>query len=490
MALRSTAVLTMACLLGLGLGLNGCAVNPATGGANLVLMTENKEKEIGKEEHEKVLASSSVYRDEALQAYVERVGNDVARASHRPDLDYTFTIIDSPEINAFALPGGYVYVNRGLLTFMNSEAELAAVLAHEIGHITARHAVQRQARGGLAKTAATIGGVVTAVATGSGYVGSQISDITSIWAQTGLSGFGREQELEADSLGAEYIVNAGYDPSAMIEVITVLKNQEDFNRKVAGTGGGYHGLFATHPRNDKRLQQAIDDVARLSGGAVTRSDDAEFRAHLEGLVVGQSNQSQRTDERNRYYQNLLGYTLVFPPEWTVEETTTTATGQLAGRGQLHIEAQRLQDNLDPRLFIRDRLGIDSLQRSEPLEQFRLVGHTGVATSAETGMDERIAVIYLGRRAFIFRGSSLDAGSADEVDAELLAAIRSFRAIQRGEGAGVEAKIRFVQASEYFDFSVVAQQSRLSSYPEETLRLLNNYYPNGTPAPGEWIKLVE
>jgi predicted Zn-dependent protease len=106
------------------------------------------------------------------------------------------------------------------------------------------------------------------------------------------------------------------------------------------------------------------------------------------------------------------------------------------------------------------------------------------------MDERIAVIYLGRRAFIFRGSSLDAGSADEVDAELLAAIRSFRAIQRGEGAGVEAKIRFVQASEYFDFSVVAQQSRLSSYPEETLRLLNNYYPNGTPAPGEWIKLVE
>ena len=231
----------------------------------------------------------------------------------------------------------------------------------------------------------------------------------------------------------------------MIEVITVLKNQEDFNRKVAGTGGGYHGLFATHPRNDKRLQQAIDDVARLSGGEVTRSDDAEFRAHLEGLVVGQSNQSQRTDERNRYYQNLLGYTLVFPPEWTVEETTTTATGQLAGRGQLHIEAQRLQDNLDPRLFIRDRLGIDSLQRSEPLEQFRLVGHTGVATSAETGMDERIAVIYLGRRAFIFRGSSLDVGSADEVDAELLAAIRSFRAIQRGEGAGVEAKIRFVQA---------------------------------------------
>lgn len=145
-------LLALAAMLAAAL-LQGCAVNPATGGANLVLMTENKEKEIGLEEHQKVLESMSVYRDEALQAYVEKVGNAVAAASHRPDLDYTFTIIDSPEINAFALPGGYVYVNRGLLTYVNSEAELAAVLGHEIGHITARHAVQRQARGGLAKTA-------------------------------------------------------------------------------------------------------------------------------------------------------------------------------------------------------------------------------------------------------------------------------------------------------------------------------------------------
>ena len=486
------------------LSLGGCAVNPATGGANLVLMTENKEKEIGREEHEKVLASMPIYRDEALQAYVEEIGNKVAAVSHRPDLTYTFTLIDNPEINAFALPGGYVYVNRGLLTFMNSEAELAAVLAHEIGHITARHAVQQQARGGLAKTAATIGGVVTAVATGSGYVGSQISDITSLWAQSGLSGFGREDELEADSLGAEYIVNAGYDPAAMIEVITVLKNQEDFNRKVAGTGGGYHGLFATHPRNDKRLQEAIEDVARLSGTAITHADDSAFRAVLDGLVVGQSNQSQRSDERNRYYQTLLGYTLVFPPEWDVEETTTTAKGVMAGRGELKIEAQRLQDALEPRLFIKERLGIDNLQQSEPLEQFRLVGHTGVAVSPETGVSERIAVIYLGRRAFIFRGhafstvdstvDSAGAGSsaepAEDLDAQLLAVIRSFRAIQRGEGGGVEAKIRFVQASEFFDFAVIAQQSRIANYPEETLRLLNNYYPRGNPNEGDWIKLVE
>ena len=479
---RPLALLTVLCV---ALTAAGCAVNPATGGANLVLMTENKEKEIGLEEHEKVLASMPIYKDDVLQAYVERVGNDIAAVSHRPDLAYTFTIIDNPEINAFALPAGYVYVNRGLLTFMNSEAELAAVLAHEIAHITARHAVQQQARGGLAKTASTVGGIVTAVATGSGYVGSQISDIASIWAQSGLSGFGREDELEADSLGAEYIVNAGYDPAAMIEVITVLKNQEDFNRKVAGKGGGYHGLFATHPRNDKRLQEAIEEVATLGGNSITRTDNAEFRSALDGLVVGQSAQSQRNDERNRYYQSLLGYTLVFPPEWVVEETTTTATGALEGAGELKIEAQQLQDTLDPRLFIKDKLGIDNLQQSEALEQFRLVGHTGVTQSAD-GSIERIAVIYLGRRAMIFRGKA----DSDEADAAILESVRSFRAIQRGEGGGVEAKIRFVQASEFFDFSVVGQQSRIANYPEETLRLLNNYYPSGTPAPGAWVKLVE
>ena len=119
-----------------------CAVNPATGSANLVLMSENREKEIGLEEHEKVLSSMTLFEDEALLNYVREVGNKVAQVSHRPDLEYHFHVIDSPEINAFALPGGYVYINRGLLTYLKSEAELAAVLAHEIGHYKHNHIVK------------------------------------------------------------------------------------------------------------------------------------------------------------------------------------------------------------------------------------------------------------------------------------------------------------------------------------------------------------
>ncbi len=480
-----------ALLAALGLALlSGCSVNPATGGANLVLMSESREKEIGAEEHEKVLASMPMYQDEKLTAYVTEVGNRIAAVSHRPDLDYQFFVIDSPDINAMALPAGYVYVNRGLLSFMNSEAELAAVLAHEVGHITARHAVQQHARGALANVASAVGGVVTAVATGSGYVGSQISQVTSIWAQTGLSGFGREAELEADSLGAEYLLRAGYDPNAMIEVITVLKNQEDFNRRVQGNRGTYHGVFATHPRNDTRLQEAIAAVGQLSESEVTLSDNTAFRNAIDGLILGESNASRQTDTRNRYYQTLLGYTVVFPDNWEVSETTTTATASNPGVGGMRIEAQRLQANVDPRLFIRDVLGITNLQKSEPLQQFRLLGHTGIHTNAN-GNPERVAVIYFGPRAFIIRGEIRDQNAVDDVDNLLLGAIRTFRPTQRGEvGSNREPRIKYVQASEFFDFSVVAQSSPIAQHPEEMLRLLNGYYPRGEPAAGAWIKLVE
>ena len=491
-AVRIARPIAFLCSLILLFLTSSCSINPATGGTNFVLMSESKEKEIGLEEHEKVLASMPLLEDEELLAYVREVGNKAAKVSHRPDLEYTFNIIDSPEINAFALPGGYVYVNRGLLAYLNSEAELAAVLSHEIGHITARHSVQQQARRGVSKTAATIGGFVTAVATGSNYVGSQISEVASIWAQAGLSGFSREHELEADSLAAEYLVKAGYDPAAMIDVITVLKNQEDFNKLVSNnSSGGYHGLFATHPRNDTRLQEAIAQVGDISGNEITETDDSVFRERLNGLIVGQNQRSRTTDARNRYYQELLGYTLIFPDGWKIVETTTTVTAEKEATGAIRIEAQRIQDNIEPRLFLRDKMGVTALQKSEKLEQYRLKGHTGVAVSPETGNLERVAAIYFGPRVFIFRTEIEVSSVVDDIDSDLLASIGSFRAIQHGEiAAATETRIRFVQATEFFDFTVLAQSSTISNYAEESLRLLNGYYPIGTPEAGEWVKIVE
>ncbi|MDX1490947.1 MAG: M48 family metalloprotease [Pseudohongiellaceae bacterium] len=477
---------TIACVM----GLSQCAVNPATGNLNVVTVSEKRELEIGAEEHAKVMQSSSVYEDEELQAYIDKVGQRVARQSHRPDLEYTFTVIDSPEINAFALPGGYVYINRGLLAYLNSEAELAAVLGHEIGHITARHAVQRQTGGSLANIAANVGGIVTAVATGNGYIGSQVMEIGSLYAQAGLSGFGREQELQADTLGAEYLVKAGYDPQAVIKVVTVLKNQEDFDTKVANQRPSYHGVFATHPRNDRRLREAVSSVGNLPTDHISQADEAEFRQAMDGLIVGESRKLSSESGRNRYYQDLLGYTMVFPGNWTIEETTTTVSAiDEDASGRLDIEVRRLQGAKEPRLYLREELGYEELQKSEALQQFRLTGYTGIVE--EAGVTKRVAVIYMGPRAYIFSGVLPEGEAAQELDRQLLGSIRSFRAIQVNERVpGTEKRLRYVQVGAGFSFAALARMSSIAQYPEETLRLYNAYYPIGTPKEGDWIKIVE
>ena len=200
----------------------GCSINPATGTPDIVLMSESAEIQMGKEMHEKLIKSMPIYQDEKLAAYVNSVGQKIVKNSHRKDIEYHFTIIDAPDINAFALPGGYIYINRGLLSYLDSEAQLAAVLAHEVGHVTARHVVRQDS----ARKGASVLSVLSVLTTGSAAIG----DVTNLWGTAAVKGYGREMELEADGLGAEYLFNSGYDPHAMVETIGVLKDQEKFAR--------------------------------------------------------------------------------------------------------------------------------------------------------------------------------------------------------------------------------------------------------------------
>ena len=169
--------------------LAGCAVNPATGRSDFVMMSEQQELAMGRQYNQEIAKQYPRYPDEALQAYVQRVGERVASHSHRSNLAYHFTVVDSPDINAFALPGGYIYIHRGLMAYLNSEAELAAVLGHEVGHVTARHSVRQQSQ------SAAWGILGQAVAIGTG-VGAA-ADITNVLGGAVVSGYGRDMELEA-----------------------------------------------------------------------------------------------------------------------------------------------------------------------------------------------------------------------------------------------------------------------------------------------------
>ena len=204
--------------------LTNCAVNPVTGKQDFVVISENQEIQMGREYNAQILRQNPVYQDQELQDYVQAIGESLAAKSHRPNLIYRFTILDSPDINAFALPGGYIYINRGLMSYLSSEEELAAVLGHEIGHVTARHSVRQYSQSQL------LGILSTAIEINAGSTAGNVANVAS---GALLSGYGRDMELEADDLGAQYIYQDGYSPQGMYEVLSVLKDQEIYSKQLA-----------------------------------------------------------------------------------------------------------------------------------------------------------------------------------------------------------------------------------------------------------------
>ena len=310
-------------LLLLSLCLAACAVNPVTGGKDLVLMSEDRELEIGKSLHPQITKQyGGEYNNPKIQAYVNELGNRLAEKSHRNHLIYHFTVLDSPQINAFALPGGYIYVTRGIMAYMGSEAEFAGVIGHEIGHVTARHGVRQHTQGTLASILAT----VAAQATGNRYAG----DLTNLLGTAVVRGYGREHELEADGLGAEYVARIGLDPRKMLDVLEVLKDQEEFEKQLAKEQNRqpnvYHGLFSTHPRNDDRLKQVIGAAASIGSTDYLPDDPEVFLKKIEGMTFG-SAESEGVIRDSRFYHRDLDLTFEFPQEWLISNRPTHVLGR-------------------------------------------------------------------------------------------------------------------------------------------------------------------
>ncbi|WP_346838904.1 M48 family metalloprotease [Microbulbifer sp. SAOS-129_SWC] len=467
----------------------GCAFNPATNRPDLVLMSEEKEIKIGKEMNEKLVESTPIYKDPVLTAYVNHVGQKVAAVSDRPNLKYHFTIIDSQDINAFALPGGYVYINRGLLTYLHSEAEMAAVLAHEIGHITARHAVRQK----TAATGAGVASVLSVLVTGSGVVG----DVTNLWSTAAVKGYGREMELEADRFGAKYMYKAGYDPQAMINVLSLLKDQETFARRRARLEGKkpqtYHGVFASHPRNDIRLQKVIEEAGKLpENQKVTKVED--YREKTDGLVYGDNAQQS---EKNRYNHKRLGFSMLFPDGWKVDNQRNAIVGTAPDNSAtITLKVEQRHNNQPADMTLREFYDVRSLDQDEALNQYRLSGHTGKLPDRDAAAPERVAVIYYGSREYFLEGRINTADANDKKKQEkydnlFLTSIRSFRPLRKSDIVNPTIRhVRYVRANDKTTFEALARHMKIGNYAEEQLRLLNGYYPRGEPKPGEWIKIVQ
>ena len=474
-----------ALLLCLLLGqLAGCAVNPATGRTNFVMMSEQRELELGRRYNQEILKQNPRYSDEKLQAYVQQVGERVARSSHRNQLAYQFTVVDSPDINAFALPGGYIYIHRGLLAYLNSEAELAAVLGHEVGHVTARHSVQQQSQA----SAWNILGQAVAIGTGVGAAG----DLTNVLGSAFVRGYGRDMELEADGLGAQYLARSGYDPQAMIEVVRVLKNQEVFARDQASKRGeaqpadGYHGLFDTHPDNDRRLQQVLGSARALATGQQEVNRQA-FLKRLEGLPFGDSADTG-VRRGQRFYHAPLNFALKFPDGWSILNRPDALIGHAADQQAfIAMTLEANPQNLTPEQLLRQGVGGQRLLGGVELRQAGLQGYSALIGG---NAPKRVAVLRHGARDYLFVAAVRGRASMDVWDKQFLAVIGSLHPLTSAERKLAEPlRIELIKVKPGQRMAALAKHSKLPGDALGTLRLLNNLYPSGEPAAGDWLKVV-
>ncbi len=467
----------------------GCATNPVTGKQDFVLMSEAQEISLGKRAHQQVMQQYRPYHDAALQGYVEGLVKELSRESHRSNLMFHVTVLDSPQINAFALPGGYIYITRGIMAYMNSEAELAGVLGHEIGHVTARHGVRQQSIGTLTSLLSASVGILTG--------SREAAQIANIGTTALVRGYGRKHELEADRLGAEYLARTGYDPEAMIDVVGILKSQEDFDKQLAKEEGreprAYHGTFSTHPANDKRLQEVVMAANRFNTAATREANRELFLDYIDGMALGPSEQDGVL-RGNKFYHNELNLFVEFPPGWKVDNLPDRLLAQPKSRGtRLQIMTAELHKHQTPKEYltglVKGRISGGQNVRTTSFE-----GYTGYVTldDAQIGnLPVRVAAVFDSKRAYQIFVTHKDAGSFNRNDSTTLTIIKSLRHLQGGERKlGKPKRIKLMRAKSGDTFAALAEQSSLSHHPVTQLRLLNGMYPNGEPNPGQLIKIVQ
>ena len=244
--------------------------------------------------------------------------------------EYVFSVLDDTSVNAFALPDGYIFINRGLIAYMRSEDELAGVIGHEIGHVVGAHAK----RANLLSRMGSVAGIVGSVLTGTG----QIADLSNAATATLTSGYRRDLELEADEYGGEFLARAGYNPLAMIDVIHVLKDQSLYAKNVLGQPAVYHGLFSTHPKNDKRLHEAVEKSLHLYPEELAEPE-RDIWEMMDGLVYGTAS-GGGTIKDSTYYHADLRVVVRFPDNWDVSSTSSIISGTVPNARNTFINVRR------------------------------------------------------------------------------------------------------------------------------------------------------
>ncbi len=485
------ALAVLAALLLPGL-LSGCSVNPATGESSFTaFMSEAREAEIGADEHPKILDRfGGVYDDPELGGYVAEIGGRLAAHSEKPGLLFTFTLLNSPVINAFALPGGYVYITRGLAVLAQSEAELASVLAHEIGHVMARHTAQRYSRA----LATTLGSTILSAVIGNN-LASQFIDLGSALY---LQGYSRAQEFEADTLGVRYLRRTGYDPYAGADFLRSLAASSNLAKRLdpdQEKEGSWDRLLATHPRTADRVVRAIE-VA--SGGQAVPGEmprrRQRFLDNLDGTLYGDDPEQGLVQGRDFFHPDLR-FTFTAPPGFRLYNTPQAVLAKGPGGARVIFDADGKPPD-EP--FAMTAYIADHWAKGARLSALEAIDINGMeAATAETGMqgggrayDARLIAVRFGPGQIYRFVMATPSEQTETLNQELRRMTYSFRRLTEAEAAGLKPyRLRVVTPGPGDTVSRLAASLPFEDFQEERFRVLNALGPSEALEPGRRVKII-
>ena len=435
--------------------------------------------------YNELLDTDGFYKENGWPEYVDRIGRKLLKYAKPSKRDFYFFVVDSPGVNAFATPDGYIFVNRGLLMFLESEDQLAAVIGHEIGHVIAEHGAKQRHTDLLGSAA----GFVATLLTGR----TEMMDVSDATTKALLAGYGREMELEADEIGAQIIARAGYNPLAVIDALQVLKDQSLFASEVRGQPATYHGLFATHPQNDKRLQDIVNYATQSLPEDLNEPLD-DFWTLMDGMKFG-SEANTGLLAQNVFFDKGARLVIEFPINWFVRFNADQVTGEAKGGPSVAwatITRHVKDDAFNPERFVRD-----TLKRSDIKEEKTVQANGRNAHLVELEMGEKsdayglLGVVELGQHVYTIRGETGKKGDKEQFEKDFMTILSGIRDMKPSDiQEDITTKIRVIVADPGMTYEKLATATPLKGHAPEILRLLNGDYPRGEPRAGDFIKIVQ
>lgn len=468
----------------LALFASACATNPATGQREFSLMSEAQEIQLGQQMDPQVKQEMGVYNDAELQRYVSDIGMRLARASERPNLPWSFTVVDEPAVNAFALPGGKIYVTRGILAFLHDEEQLAGVLGHEIGHVTARHSAQQYTKATSAGIGLTLLSIFVPEA--QPYQGMAESALGVLFLK-----YGRDDELQADRLGVQYTGKNGWNPAGVAGMLRTLARLDE----ASGTSRGVPNWLSTHPAPADRvtaLQRFIEENPSVVGTAGTNRRAGNLSELVDGIIFGDS-PSDGIVRGNQFLHPDLRLGLAFPQGWEVRNSATQVLAKApdrdnfmilqlvpSARGSIDQIAQATMANAGFRHVQGQRANLNGLDAYVGVYQGNMEGLGNAGTMA--------AHIVHGGKVYLFAGIA-PANQFNAVQSQFSSSIRSFRQLSQQEAAGIRPnRIDLYTVRNGDTWQSLAARTEGLVKPS-TLAIMNGYEPSQPPRSGDRIRIV-